>query len=106
MFTSMLGQAILGNAQNATQGSGGLANQYSSPYQQNIHNQQALYNQYAQGMFNQMAADRKENWMINGKRMSFEQFLDELFPDPDDAMRTFLTLKYKGRDDNTKTNIW
>jgi hypothetical protein len=102
MFGSVFGMnsGLLGNAQNAVQGSGGIANQYSSPLQQNIHNQQALYNQYAQGMFNQMAADRKENWMVNGKRMSYE-----LFPDPDDAMRTFLTLKYKGRDDNTKTNI-
>ncbi len=57
--------------------------------------QQAMYNQYAQGMFNQVAADRQHRWMIDGRTMTWDEWLDELAPGEDNSLRTFLILKYK-----------
>lgn len=34
-------------------------------------------------------------YMIDGRSMTFAQFLDEVCPDPEDPTRTYLTLKYK-----------
>ena len=56
--------------------------------------QQWQHQQYAAGMFNQMAAERQHRFMIDGRTMTFDQFLDEVAPEPG-AMRTFLTLKYQ-----------
>lgn len=74
---------------------GGLANQaFNQQYNtyQAQAQQAALYNQaLAAGL-----AQQKTEWMINGRAMSFEQFLDELFPDTEDAHRSFMILKYKG----------
>jgi hypothetical protein len=35
-----------------------------------------------------------KDWMINGRAMTFDQWLDEIAPD-DGPQRTFLILKYK-----------
>jgi len=96
MFGSVFGMnsSMLGNTQNATQGLGGLANQYSSQYNtyKAQQTQAALWNQaMSQGM-----ARQQHKYMINGRTMHFDEFLNELCPDKDDPMRTFLTLKYKG----------
>ena len=56
--------------------------------------QQWQHQQYNAVMFNQMAAERQHRFMIDGRTMTFEQFLDEVAPEPG-AMRTFLTLKYQ-----------
>ena len=37
-------------------------------------------------------------WMIDGKAMDFDEFIETLFPQ-DCAEKTFLVLKYKGTDD-------
>ena len=55
---------------------------------------QYQHQQYNAVMFNQMAAERQHRFMIDGRTMTFEQFLDEVAPEPG-AMRTFLTLKYQ-----------
>lgn len=83
----MLGQ-MLGLANQASNGYNSAAQTYS-------HQQQRLYNQQL------MAATLgtyQKHWMVNGKAMNFNEFLDEICPDADDPMRTFLILKYK----NTK----
>ncbi len=107
MFNSMFGYPVnVTNAmsgQNMTMTSGtALQNAYNQNQQTSPQHranmaaqQQALYNQYSQGMFNQMAADRKHRYMINGRTMTWEEFLDELAPGEDNPMRTFLILKYK-----------
>lgn len=78
-------------------------NQFAQPLpaQQSAMNQHAQqyaqqwqYQQYKAGMFNQMAAERQHKFMIDGRTMTFDQFLDEVAPEPG-AMRTFLTLKYQ-----------
>lgn len=59
----------------------------------------ALTSQQAQAMaaqqFNQYLHQQQEHhlWMINGKRMSFKEFADTLFPD-DTPERTMFFLKY------------
>jgi hypothetical protein len=56
--------------------------------------------QYSQAQMQSMAAGlaqhKQQYWMVNGRTMNFNQFLDEICPDPEDSMRTFLSLKYKG----------
>jgi hypothetical protein len=49
--------------------------------------QAAAFNQYAQ-----QEIERKD-WMIDGKRMTFKEFADTLFPE-DTAERTMFFLKY------------
>lgn len=56
--------------------------------------QQAMTQQQLAAMQQSMAR-HKEDWMIDGKRMTFEQFLDEVAPGEDNSLRTFLILKYK-----------
>jgi hypothetical protein len=41
-----------------------------------------------------MNKETKAHWMIDGRAMTFEQWLDEIAPD-DSPQRTFLILKYK-----------
>jgi hypothetical protein len=38
----------------------------------------------------------QHGFMIDGRTMTFRDFLDELAPGDDNPMRTFLTLKYGG----------
>ena len=68
-------------------------NQFANTYAQQ-YAQQWQHQQYNAGRFNQMAAERQHKFMIDGRTMTFEQFLDEVAPEPG-AMRTFLTLKYQ-----------
>jgi len=73
----------------------GLANQaFNQQYNQYqaSQTQAALYNQIL--MQSQMAR-QQHRYMINGRTMSFDQWLDELAPGEDNPMRTFLILKYK-----------
>lgn len=73
----------------------GLANQYSSPYQQyNAQQQMAYNNALSQGWASLVKNQHK--YMINGRTMAWEEWLNELAPGEDNPMRSFLTLKYKG----------
>jgi len=38
----------------------------------------------------------QHRWMINGRTMTWQQFLDEMAPGDDNPQRTFLMLKYGG----------
>jgi hypothetical protein len=82
---NIFAQALAG--QNQSQSAMNHAQQYAQQWQ---------YQQYNAGMFNQMAAERQHRFMIDGRTMTFEQFLDEVAPEPS-VMRTFLTLKYSGK---------
>lgn len=73
-------------------------NTYNSAYNQNqlgsaAHSAAMAAQQ--QAMYNAMLNQRQHHWMINGKSMDFDEFVDTLCPDADDPMRTFLILKYK-----------
>jgi len=83
-----------GHSSNAGQG---LANQ--SLYQQ----QQAmsgLLSQHAAAYTQQLMsiharqAEPPPKWMVDGKTMTFQEFVDAVFPD-DSPERTFFLLKYK-----------
>jgi hypothetical protein len=37
----------------------------------------------------------QHGWMVNGRTMTWADFLDELAPGEDNPLRTFLTLKYQ-----------
>lgn len=73
-------------------------NQARNQYQQNQlaspQHQQAMLAQQ-QAAYNSMLNQRQHRYMINGRTMTFEQWLDELAPGEDNPMRTFLTLKYQ-----------
>lgn len=74
-----------------------------------LQNNASASTQHSQGMLAQQTAawnaavsklgqpmqSAQHRYMINGKTMTFDQFLDELCPESDDPMRTFLILKYK-----------
>jgi hypothetical protein len=75
-----------------------------NPAQQSAQNQwgsalgaQGQAAQYNQALMQSLMAQQKQqhHWMINGRTMSFEAWLDELAPGEDNPMRTFLILKYK-----------
>lgn len=124
MFANVFGQSILGltasqqvNPQTAPPvqiGSGysALTNQSPMTRQQLANHASQMfgqaYNQYlsqslaaqqniaAQQMMRAAMAQQQHQWMVNGRTMTFDEFLDEVCPDPDDPHRTYLTLKYKG----------
>lgn len=76
----------------------GLAAQANAMQNQGF-GQAQLAQQYTQAQMQAMSlglARQQHKYMINGRTMNFDQFLNELCPDADDPMRTFLTLKYKG----------
>lgn len=63
---------------------------------------QAASNAHAAAMAQQQMAQynaammrNQQQWMVNGIRMDFTEFLDEIAPGEDNPMRTFLILKYK-----------
>jgi len=65
---------------------------------QSSYGQAQLAHQYTQAQMQAMnlgLGRQQHKYMINGRTMNFKQFLDELCPDADDPMRTFLILKYK-----------
>ena len=69
-----------------------MANQmFNQAYSQHMAQQSLAGQQY-----NQALAQQRHEWMINGRTMTFNDFLDEICPDQDDPHRTYLTLKYKG----------
>jgi len=89
MFNSLLGSSHLAASQQAA----GLQNAYNQ--HQTAAGQHAA-NMYAQQFQHANAALQKHQhkFMIDGRTMTFDQFLDEVAPEPG-AMRTFLTLKYQ-----------
>lgn len=105
--TSIFDDQVVGTAYATAVGSGqssalninqlsSLANQqFNQAYGQtmNWHAQQQL--QYNQALMARMA-QQQHRWMINGVTMNFDEFLDTICPEPEDPMRSFLTLKYKG----------
>lgn len=103
MFNSIFGQAGYAAAAQPILGQlGGLANQYQNNAQSGLnHNQNMLAQQTAAwnasvAGLGQALQQAQHQWMINGKTMTFDQFLDELCPDPEDSMRSLLILKYRG----------
>ena len=79
----------------------GTAGQAGSAYQAN----QQASNAHAQAMAQQQMAQynaammrNQHRYMINGRTMTWDEWLDELAPGDDNPQRTFLTLKYKGID--------
>ena len=95
MFNSIFGSVpgLSGNAQNAYQ-----QNQPgSSQHSQNMAAQQqaAQYNQILMQRAAAGLAGQQHQWMINGRTMTWDQWLDELAPGEDNSLRTFLILKYK-----------
>jgi len=84
------------NSSGAQQAMKGTSPQNAAQY--NAYAQQA--GQYSQAQMQAMQLGlarhkQQHKYMINGRTMDFKQFLDELCPDADDPMRTFLILKYK-----------
>lgn len=59
--------------------------------------QQSLYNQQIGHL-----GTYTKRYMIDGKAMNFDEFIDALFPE-DCAERTYLILKLKGKEDVTKS---
>ena len=84
---------------NAAQGMnlGGLQNMANQMFNSQYNTYKAQQTQAAQ--YNQMLAQglarQRTEWMIAGRAVSFDEFLNELAPGDDNPMRTFLTLKYK-----------
>lgn len=86
----------------------GLANQASysqsminpglaqNGYTGSIYSQQYAQQRMATAQYNAALERNQHRYMINGKTMTWDQFLDELAPGDDNPMRSFLTLKYKG----------
>jgi hypothetical protein len=78
----------------------GLQNAYNQNQQaSNAHSAHMLgqqqATQYNQAIMQSVMAQQQHHWMINGRTMTFDQWLDELAPGEDNALRTFLILKYK-----------
>ncbi len=97
MFNSIFGYP--GPGQNSTMNSGAaLQNAYnqnqmaSSQHSANMAAQQ----QALQGLLMQsQMAQQQHRFMIDGRTMTFNQWLDELAPGEDNSLRTFLILKYQ-----------
>jgi hypothetical protein len=90
----MFSQLGLGNIMGAPTGSGqGLANSYS-PYQQ----QAGAWNQASMNAYHQLTSIHARQhvppkWMVDGKQMEFDEFVQTVFPE-DTPERTFFLLKY------------
>jgi len=99
MFNSIFGYPVYQNPHQ----SGQSMTMTSGSALQNAYNQnQAFSGQHAANMLAQQAQaynaalqKNQHRYMINGRTMDFDQFLNELCPDPDDPMRSYLILKYK-----------
>lgn len=86
MFNSIFG-AALQNAYNQNQ----IA---SMQHSANMAAQQQAA-QYNQLLMSSQLAQQQHRFMINGRTMTFDQWLDELAPGEDNSLRTFLILKYR-----------
>ena len=73
----------------------GLANSALNQSYNNYQAQQAQAAQYNQILMQSQMAQQQHRYMINGRTMSFSDWVDELAPGEDNPMRTFLILKYK-----------
>jgi uncharacterized protein with von Willebrand factor type A (vWA) domain len=99
MFNSLFGQAgYAAAAQPMLNQLGSLAGQYnqnqafSSQHAANmLAQQQAAFNAAQLGKLGQL----QHRFMIDGRSMTFDDFLDEVAPGDDNPQRTFLILKYK-----------
>jgi hypothetical protein len=95
MFNSLFGQTGYAAAgQPMLNQLGGLAGQYN---QNQAYSSQHAANMLAQqqAAFNAVFEQRQHQWMIDGRTMTFDQWLDEIAPGEDNSQRTFLLLKYK-----------
>jgi len=95
MFNSVFGQAgYAAAAQPQLNQLGGLANAYN---QNQPYSSQHAANMLAQqqAAYNSALSARQHQYMINGRSMTFDEFLDEVAPGDDNPQRTFLILKYK-----------
>ena len=54
-----------------------------------------MYIQQAQALQAAQLAQKQHQWMVAGRTMTFDEFLDEVAPGADNSMRTFLILKYQ-----------
>ena len=65
---------------------------------------QSMYSQaQIQGLgLSRMQQVTAAEWMIAGRVLTFDEFVDELFPD-DCAERTYIILKFKGTENDTST---
>jgi hypothetical protein len=90
LYNSLMGQnayATLTGAYNQNQ-------QASNAHSAHMLGQQQAV-QFNQILMQSQMAQQQHHWMINGRTMTFEAWLDELAPGEDNALRTFLILKYK-----------
>lgn len=92
----MFSQIGLGNIMGAPIGSGsGIANAYaqqSGPWTQGAAaHQQALYNQQLMSIHARQHAPAK--WRVDGQDMTFEEFVEAVFPE-DTPQKTFFLLKF------------
>lgn len=95
MFNSVFNQAGYAAAAQPILGQmSGLANAYNQNQQWSQNHAAQMYAQQQQA-YNHALARNQQQWMINGIRMTFDEFLDEVAPGDDNPMRTFLILKYK-----------
>ena len=77
---------------------GNYGQQMSGNYAQQAHAAQQRVQAYNQALLMQNTyMPPRDQFMINGRSMSFDAWLDELAPGEDNSMRTFLILKYKGQ---------
>jgi len=86
--TSMSGQSMAMTSGSALQNAYNQNQAYSGQHAANMYAQQAQ-------AYNAALQKNQHRYMINGKTMTWDQFLDELAPGDDNPMRTFLILKYK-----------
>ena len=78
---------------------GQINNQFQSAYGQYAAQSVATLGLTSQAQHNAMAAllgQHQKKFMLNGRLMTFAEFLDEIAPGEDNSLRTFLTLKYQG----------
>jgi hypothetical protein len=90
--SGMSGQNMLISSGSALQNAYNQNQAHSGQHAANmLAQQQAAYTAAQLGRLGQL----QHRYMINGRSMDFDQFLDELAPGDDNPMRTFLILKYK-----------
>lgn len=94
IFDAVFGAAPQNSAANSMFGQAGQSGLYNA--------NQAANNAHAAAMAQQQMAQynaamqrNQQRWMVNGVRMTFDEFLDAIAPGDDNPMRTFLILKYK-----------
>jgi len=90
LYNSLMGQNAYSNLTGAYNQNQMANNAHSANM---LGQQQAA--QYNLALMQSALAQQQHHWMINGRTMTFEAWLDELAPGEDNSMRTFLILKYK-----------